>query len=351
MKRRNILILLILLAFSSIVFGTGYFLFGDQIKAVNSIACLNDRLFYLEYNGDYGLDAFLKQGGAAGDAELTAFLTRFFTKNLYKYEAPEQLIGCSTIAVQLTDGGYGFGRNFDLDDCAALIVRTNPKSGYASISTTNLQFLGFPLDLMRPGLMDKLIMLGATFVPLDGINEQGFCGAILAIAHGGQTNQDTGKPGLTTTAALRLLLDRAATVEEALDLLEQYDMHASADMDYHFAFADATGRSVVVEYVENELHVLELPLATNHFLMPGPFYGIGRAEGDLRYDRLVEYLAMGDGVLSLEQLGDALRSVSQNQQVRTQWSIIYEQNVPRLTFYHLQDFANPLRFDFASGGN
>lgn len=40
--------------------------------------------------------------------------------------------------------------------------------------------------------------------------------------------QDTGKLDLTTTTAVRLLLDKASDVEEALELLSQYAMHASA---------------------------------------------------------------------------------------------------------------------------
>ena len=123
----------------------------DQIRAINSITKLQERLFYMEYRGGYGLADFLKQGGASSDKELTEFLTRFFTKGIYKYKAPEELIdGCSTIAAQLPGGGYGFGRNFDLDECSALIVRTVPQDGYASISTTNLKFLGFSRDVAAP---------------------------------------------------------------------------------------------------------------------------------------------------------------------------------------------------------
>ncbi len=39
--------------------------------------------------------------------------------------------------------------------------------------------------------------------------------------------------------AVRLLLDRAASVDEAVELLSQYDLHASAGMMVHFAIAEA----------------------------------------------------------------------------------------------------------------
>lgn len=41
-----------------------------------------------------------------------------------------------------------------------------------------------------------------------------------------QTNQESGKPALTTTSAICYLLKNAATVDEALELLRGIDMHS-----------------------------------------------------------------------------------------------------------------------------
>ena len=40
------------------------------------------------------------------------------------------------------------------------------------------------------------------------------------------TNQERGNVNLTTTDAIRLVLDKAATVDEALELLKNHDMHS-----------------------------------------------------------------------------------------------------------------------------
>ncbi len=42
--------------------------------------------------------------------------------------------------------------------------------------------------------------------------------------------------------------DRAATTQEAVDLLSAYDMHAMAGRDYHFFINDAAGDARVVEW-------------------------------------------------------------------------------------------------------
>lgn len=237
-SKRNKLIVVSQLLIACII---GLIAFADQLKAIGSIRQISRQLYYLEYQGNYGLAQFLEQGGAANDEELTDFLTSFFTKGLYRYAPPKQILGCSTIAAQLPDGGYVFGRNFDLEDCTTLIIRTIPKYGYASISTTNLQFLGIDNDFSLSNPLNRLLVLAAVYVLLDGMNEKGLCISINAIEHSRQTNQNTDKPDLTTTAAVRLLLDYAASVEEAVSLLAQYDQHASADVDYHFAISDTTG--------------------------------------------------------------------------------------------------------------
>ncbi|NLJ79573.1 MAG: linear amide C-N hydrolase [Firmicutes bacterium] len=322
-------------------------LFADQLRAINSLRPLGTGIFFLEYRGDYGLGSFLAAGGAASDQDLARFLTGYFTKGFYRYKPREKIIGCSTLAAQLPRGGSGFGRNFDLDQCCALIVSTAPEDGYASISTTNPGFLGFEPDF-DPGFGDKAVLLASVFAPLDGLNEKGFCGAILALEHEGRTSQNRGKPNLTTTAALRLLLDRAADVEEAVDLLSRYDLHASADQDYHFALADASGRAVVVEYIQGEMYVTETAVVTNHFLTEGDYRGVGRNPGDFRQETLEKYLELKEGILSPKDFKEALAAAAQKDRISTQWSIFYDLGRRELFFYHQQDFTSPFPFNFSS---
>jgi len=51
---------------------------------------------------------------------------------------------------------------------------------------------------------------------------------------------------------LSAYLGGAAGVEEALALLEQYDLRSSMGMMIHFALADTGGNSVAVDYIGNE---------------------------------------------------------------------------------------------------
>ena len=169
--------------------------------------------------------------------------------------------GCSTLSVKNRNGGYLFGRNFDWNACKGLIVSVRPENGYASVSTVNMDFIrAGGLDLSQ--LPDQMQVIVSLHVPLDGMNEKGLAVSVNMIQDSASINQDTEKPDLTTTTAIRLLLDKAANVEEALELLRQYDFHSSMGMMVHLALADADGRSVAVEYVDHEMIVTETPVVS-----------------------------------------------------------------------------------------
>jgi len=50
-----------------------------------------------------------------------------------------------------------------------------------------------------------------------------------------ETHQNTEKPDLTTTAAIAYLLKNAATVNEAIELLNKIDMHSDIGSAHHYA--------------------------------------------------------------------------------------------------------------------
>ena len=258
-------IFLVLLSVAFIVF---LILFQRNIRTATSVKKLEDGLYSMEYKGDYRFDDFLEQGGASDDLAVAEFVIQDVLYGLLPINLRGGTFGCSTISAKTPEGDAVFGRNFDWGTCTALIVQTSPAEGYDSVSTVNMDFLNLGLDMPEETQM-RLLSVAAPFAPMDGMNEKGLCVAVLMIQDSPGFHQDTGKPDLTTTTAVRLLLDQAADEEEAVELLARYDMHASAGMMVHFALADAEGHSVVVEYIDNEMEVTETPVVTNYYLTSG----------------------------------------------------------------------------------
>ena len=299
-------------------------LFQAEFRTLLSIQRVDDTSpFTMDFKGDYGFDKFLETG-ASTDPELISFITKQLLKGLpMEFELPD--LGCSTFAVESPEGDAIFGRNFDMYYSPALLVTTAPKDGYRSISMVNLSYIGFGEDKLPTSLSNSLFTLAAPYVPLDGVNEKGVAVGVLLIDTE-PTNQQTDKVDITTTTAIRLILDKAASVDEALELLSQYDMHSSANSCYHFQIADATGRAVVVEYIGDQMNVIESPRATNFLLTEGDWdFGAGQD----RFAVLEETMDAQDGVFTEEEAMDLLEAVSQQpregKDSSTQWSCVYNQ--------------------------
>ena len=336
----------IFVVLSVVVCVQGWLMFGDFIKAANTIEKLEENLYVMEYEGDYGFDDFLEQGGANSDSALADYLVSFLSKGLYKVKADVNTgdFGCSTIYLQDENGTYFFGRNYDWEMCKTMIVHTKPDNGYESVSTCCLDFLGFGEEYEPDkSMMDKIKALAAIYVPLDGMNEKGLVVADLLAGDDEKTHQVSDKADLTTTSAIRLLLDKAANVDEAIELLRNYDMNSSIGAAHHLSIADASGRSVVVEYVNNQMFVKKQNIVTNHYLCDMEKKGIGSLQSHERYEILDSFEGYGDEII----LRDLLESVAQKNFVqseggfeKTVWSIVYCPEGKRADFYFNEDYGH-----------
>ena len=337
--------LLVLAALLVVAVVGAWSIFKLQLNAASTVRKVEDHLYSMEYRGDYGFDGFLSQGGASSDAEMADYIASFLSHGFWKPDTasmPSSDFGCSTITVKDTNGDMIFGRNYDWIDCEAMIVHTIPENGYESVSTCCLDFLGFGDGWAPEGMLNKFLSLAAVYVPLDGMNEKGLCVADLMAGDDVETHQNTDKPDLTVTPIIRLLLDHAATVDEAVALLSQYDMHSSIGSAHHLSIADATGRSVVVEYINNEMCVTETPILTNHYLTEGEKFGVGSEQSHQRFDRLADRYAAANGVMSLSEVRDSLQSVSQgtfsDSDEGTQWSIVYFPSALTADYYLRENY-------------
>lgn len=314
------------------------------ITLTSEITELEDGLSAVQFEGNDGFEAFLAGGGASSDAEVVEFLSSHLLED---FNILEGLFGCSTIAAESPEGERLFGRNFDWQTCNALVVSSKPENAYASISTVNMDFIsqsgGISGAVLR---LNDVRTMAALYAPLDGMNEAGLAVSVNMIQDAATINQNTDKPDITTTTAIRLLLNQAANVEEALTLLAQYDMHASMGMMVHFALADTTGRSVVVEYVNNEMLVIETPVVTNFYLADGEKKGIGTAQSHQRYELLNQALSEQQ-TMDMQEVRDALDSVSKDnfgEFDSTEWSIVFNLNSGIAHYYHRENYENPYIF-------
>ncbi len=279
-----------------------------SLEKVNAAG--SDIPFYtMQYRGDYGFQKYL-QGKLEGTE---------------RKPVPSSLLdsfACSVFTARTPQGERLLGRNFDWYRHPALLLFTDPPDGYASASMVDIAYLGFEGEIPAGASLEPLLQ--APYLPFDGMNERGLAVGMMAVPHG-EGGNDPGKPTLDDLELIRLLLDNAANLDEALELVQQYNVDWGGGPPIHYLIADASGSSAVVEWIDGKAQVLrnENPwqVSTNFLFAETP--AEQRRTACWRYAAAGDALSQADGVLSGDAAMALLKQISQSGSFPTIWSVLY----------------------------
>ena len=333
--KKLLLSLSALLLLAALVFTGIYFTRFQSMAALQKITDYSDgyNLYRMDIRYRYSLNDLLARGITDDQSMVDAILEEALPLLPVTIQAPS--FGCTAFAVVEQDGTACMGRNYDFRyDTSAMVVYCSPQDSYRSVAFAALD--NIQANTPEQSLKTRLATLTAPFICLDGMNEKGVSIAVLTL-DSDPTYQQTGKPMIATTLAIRLVLDRAATTAEAVELLSKYDMFASSGRDYHFYITDATGDGRVVEYdcesETRELVALPINAITNFYgiykdkVLPNQKNGI-YGHGRERYDAVLEVFDQQKDSPSNDTVWAALKAASQEPNPEsitsnTQWSIAY----------------------------
>ena len=331
-----------------------------EIRTVSSIKSVdgNPYLYQMEYKAAYDLDDVIAKE-VDSNAELLDYVVGRIGKGLpLKIKSAQvadengelETMNCTSFQAAKADGtGFWYGRNYDYFKNPTMVTVSRPKKGYASIAVSDMSHFGYSLEKLPDSFVASMSCLAAVYAPVDGMNEKGLCTSIMALPKQA-SQQETEKPNVGTTIIMRLWLDRCATVQEALDLLETVDVRhdAAVGSGYHYMVADAAGDCAVVEFDKEDgwktMIVRKDPeakhmLVTNHLLSekyyttePDPAVGNPHSKSWWRYETAGAFLAEHDGTLTLDQAQECLALVHWKDLVwdtgvveDTQFSNVYDQ--------------------------
>ena len=285
-----------------------------------SLKKVSDFPFYtMRFEGDYGFGEYL-QG-------LKQQLARLETRRPTVFVSGTKMqpdFACTGFTARSPQGERLLGRNFDWYRHPALLLFTDPPDGYASASMVDISYLGFdgPIEQDDPAALSEL--LRAPYLPFDGMNERGLAVGMMAVPHS-EGGNDPGKATLDDLEAIRLLLDYAADVDQAIELLGQYNVVWGSGPAIHYLLADAAGNSAVVEYIGGKPQVFRSPqpwqISTNFLFAEVPLARAG--EECWRYKKVDTTLSQSQGLLSAEAAMGLLKNVSQAGTTGTIWSVVY----------------------------
>lgn len=243
------------------------------------------------------------------------------------------------------------GRNWDNQNVGSIIVSLyKPQLGYSSISFTRAIDMGFPLNVdlenMKSNPMGSKLLL-APFYAYDGLNDRGVCASVTGVDQV-KINSIKGKELVFISFLVRKILDQTKSIDDAVKLAERYtpfDLDKNL-LDCHFYIADTSGRSVILEYKQNEWRKIysekSWQVMTNKVIYDVPDAKL--REECSRYKSISETLERTNGKIDWRAGMQVLRDVSQK---GTTWSVVYSLTSKDVHFsvyqtwgkiYHLQGF-------------
>lgn len=353
-----------------------FILWGNEIMTLLSLKEIRPRnaahhdgpVYYIDVKGGFYLDELIEQGGISGDGELGDFFISKLSKGLVKgLNITTPNYGCASFTAVTSEGDALFARNYDHKETTTCIVRTHARKGrHATLSTTDLSFLGIKYTTGIQDIEDAFLCLPVPYLTLDGINDAGVSCCINMSYQGGgyngkvtATNQNTDKPDVTSTLLLRLILDYADNLEEAVEIARSYDLHDSANTSFHYMVADASGRSAILEWVcgddvtdndgstrklvvtynDADAHIgkaegsADYQWMTNFIIQPDYYPQYAQEPGIDRYEKIYNVLSQTNGVVKDEQ--EAMRLLGQI--ARRTWNAEEFSYTPYSVVYNLTD--------------
>lgn len=357
-KRVLLAILLVLIAIV-LVFTGIYFTRFRTIASITKHTDYEDgyNLYSMEVKYNYDLDRMIEKGIVDDQSMFDVFISEALPLLPITIKAPS--FACSSLTVEAEDGNVFMGRNYDFKtDTSSMLVYCTPENGYKSVAFAALSNLS--ANDPQANIKKKLTSLLSPFVCLDGMNEKGVSISVLTL-DSDPVYQDTGKPHICTSLAIRLVLDRAATTQEAVDLLNSYDMFASSGRDYHFYITDASGDGRAIEYdcdsETRELVATPVNAVTNFFALysdkvqPGERNKYGH--GKDRYEAILDVLEEQEGSYTEDTAWDALKAAAQDPSPteltsNTQWSIVYNNTEKKADIVLRRNWNDVTHYDLNS---
>lgn len=301
-----------------------------KFRDVSSLQKVDDYpLYSMRYSSDYKFDKYLEKG--ITDNISDSVRRMFFPDSLWDFltavklvrnDFPEPATACATIFTVNRKGEKILGRNFDWINRPIMLLETAPKSGLATFSMVDISYLGFNEKFLPDSFFGAgFSLIYSPYVAFDGMNERGLAVGEMAVPARYKSPSDPEKVTIGDTHSIRMVLDKAKNVNEAVALLRKYNID-NPTLAWHYLIADREGNSSIIEYVDGKMVETKrdrnFQICTNDIVY-------GRNEDQKkslcrRYNKAYRVLDEKDGDIDQREMMRLLEDISQH---HTMWSVVY----------------------------
>ena len=167
-----------------------------------------------------------------------------------------------------------------------------------------------------------------------------------------RTEMEGKKTSLLHPILMRMMLDSCANVDEAVALAGMFNVHTiGPGQDYHIMVADSSGQARLLEWVDNEMKVIDTKHATNYRRSADDlFHGVCPRDElikafFLRCRKDDEFTGMREDLIM--SLMDLIKQDPDNghDTVTTQYSCVYDLDHLKVKVYSFGDFSRHWDFE------
>ncbi len=231
---------------------------ASEMNALTTFEQVSDHPYYtLNYEG-YDYTELLNEELSTNDEVVQYCKNKLFTKPIAMMlpgeVKNEEFVKESTAFFAYTFiHTYMKGRVYNSYDTPIAMVISDPETGYKSWNIVDMGDVGIQSgQKVDQWYGNAFQTMAAAYCTSEGINQEGLSVSLISCPVA--ECEDTNKVNINPFIAVRLILDRAATVENAVDVLEDYDIDFSQGA-YHFFVSQKTDKSAVIEYIDGKMSV------------------------------------------------------------------------------------------------
>lgn len=231
---------------------------ASEMNAMTTFKQISDHPYYtMDYDG-YDYTDMLNEELTDNNQVVNYYKEKLFTKALVE-ALPGEVQKDTTPKGSVAFFSYTYintymkGRIYNAYDTPLAMVVSTPKAGYKSWNIVDLADVGVYSGTEVNQWYDNAFqIMAASYATSEGINQEGLSVSLISCPVA--ECEDTVKVDITPFMAVRLILDRAATVENAVDVLEDYDINFDGGT-YHLFVSERSEKSAIIEYIGGEIQV------------------------------------------------------------------------------------------------
>lgn len=230
---------------------------ASEMAALTTLKKVSNQPYYTMSYENYDCSDLLNQELSNNDQVIQYYKKKFFKSaaGFFPGKNENENITKGSVAFfsRTFTSSFMRARIYNSYDAPIMMITTKPQNGYKSWNIVDMSDVGLYSKQNIAQWTDNTFQtVAASYCTSEGINQEGL--GVSLISCPVAECDDTSLVNITPFIAVRLLLDRTATVESAVDLLQGYDIDFSSGT-YHFFISEKTENSAIVEYIDGKMSV------------------------------------------------------------------------------------------------